>query len=912
MPQDRFLIAPFVTGLETDVSPWLLPDDAFSVLENVYLFKGKVRKRFGSRLMSFNKAPSIAPLYSRVRFANTATIPAAPAAINIDTTTAAAPMAVGQMLMVEDVMFTIFQVGAGVLTLSTNSNFTCTIDTTVTPNTATITGATTGATVFFYPSVPIMGLKTHEQITRNFEKFITFDTKFAYQYSGGAFSRIGDAEWTGDDADFFWATNYRGEFSNDYLLFVSNFTAADKIKYLDGSTWNDLSPVVNVQNKLKTAQAIVPFKNRLLAFNTKENVEGVNIGTTVAVTGNFNFTPVPGTAAVGQAFLIGTTVFTVIDVAAGPQAMEVTAPATGTASTGTYDSTTNTVNIVGNGQNKTTIVYFFEDGVANIKNYTNRVRWTQNGTPLSGNAWFEAPGKGGFSNAPTKQSIVGVEFLRDRLIVEFEASTFELVYTNNEILPFKWQKINTERGAESTFSIVPFDKVILGVGNVGIHACNGANVERIDTKIEEEVFGISNEDNGPKRVHGVRDFEIEQVYWTFPSITQEDNAGIGLFPYPDKVLVYNYETGSWGINDDSITTFGYYQTDNSETWESTSLSWAEFEGSWNQGSLQKRFKSIVAGNQEGYVFIVGTDVSRNAPALQVTAVNSATSTLTVINHNLKVEDFVTLEYINGVTLDRGDNSERNDIGTTDITSGDFGPYIIADPFDALVGQKFLIGTTVFTITDTSAGSHSLAVTAGSAATGTFNGTTNEIIITGNTENPSTTVYYFNKLATNFMVQSITGTTITITDAQMTGTYIGGGTLARASEINIKTKQFNFYLKEGKNFAVSKVDFHVDKTVAGSITLDYFTSTSSLSLVDDGAATNTLMGTTVLETSPYDLVPLEKTQTRLWHPVYLQAEGEFIQLQLKPAYSEMIDFENQSSDFNLHAMVFHATPTRNRL
>src|SRR6185295_15436244 len=112
------------------------------------------------------------------------------------------------------------------------------------------------------------------------------------------------------------------------------------------------------------------------------------------------------------------------------------------------------------------------------RSFVNRVRFSQNGSPVQVDAWREdIPGKGGFLDAPTKEDIVTAQFLKDRLIVYFERSTWELVYTGNEILPFRWQQINSELGAASTFSVVPFDKVALGIGTVGVHACNGANVE---------------------------------------------------------------------------------------------------------------------------------------------------------------------------------------------------------------------------------------------------------------------------------------------------------------------------------------------------------------------------------------------------------------------------------------------------
>ncbi len=827
MAQDRFMIAPLNTGLVTDLRPWLIPDEAFARLKNAYIYKGRARKRFGSRSMARNKAANVAQLTSRLRLE----IGTGNGTIDMDTTASGdlsgAPFAVGQLFSAGDTIWTVTTIGGATdATLTTVVGQTCTLDTTASPQTVTIAGIGAGTDVFFYPALPVMGLPTYEKVEVNEEQIIAFDTRYAYEYAGNAWQRLGTAAWTGDNADFFWGTNYRGANSFDYLLFVSNYVAADGIRYLNGSTWTTINPVVNGANTISTARIIIPFKDRLLLLNTIE-------------------------------------------------------------STGTF---------------------------------RNRLRYSQNGDPtVVATSFLETtPGLGGFLDAPTKEAIVTAEFIKDRLIVYFERSTWELAYTGNQILPFRWQKINTELGAEGTFSVVPFDKAVLGVGNVGIHACNGANVERIDDKIEEEIFAIANENDGPQRVHGIRDYEVEQVYWTFPSIRQEDASSVPSFPFPDRVLVYNYENGAWALNDDSITAFGYYQDDEAETWRSTNLTWAEWSSAWNEGTLQARFRNIIAGNQQGFMFIIGVEVNRNAPALQITAVNTTTNAITVIDHNLKANEFILLESINGVTLDTSTNTERESLGITDVTTGNFTSSAISNP---AVGQKVLIGTTVFTIADISAGANAMVVTAGSSATGTFNGTTNIITITGNTENPSTTVYFFSDTKKIYKISSVTSTTITPANAELTGTYTGGGTIARVSQIDILTKQYNFYLEKGSSLSVSRVDFQVDKISTDevsdprpikSITVDYSASSSSLSLVDAGIASSAILGTAQLETSPYKTVPLEQTQTRLWHPVYMQLEGEFIQLRLKPSDSEMIDFNNATSDFQLHAMIFHAQPTSSRL
>ena len=63
MPEfDRFLIAPQSTGLERDVESWLLPEDAYSTLEDAYLFRGRLKKRFGYRMLGDPGA--VAPLRS--------------------------------------------------------------------------------------------------------------------------------------------------------------------------------------------------------------------------------------------------------------------------------------------------------------------------------------------------------------------------------------------------------------------------------------------------------------------------------------------------------------------------------------------------------------------------------------------------------------------------------------------------------------------------------------------------------------------------------------------------------------------------------------------------------------------------------------------------------------------------------
>ena len=84
------------------------------------------------------------------------------------------------------------------------------------------------------------------------------------------------------------------------------------------------------------------------------------------------------------------------------------------------------------------------------------------------------------------------------------------------------------------------------------------------------------------------------------------------------------------------------------------------------------------------------------------------------------------------------------------------------------------------------------------------------------------------------------------------------------------------------------------------------------MLQSGVATNSLLGSGILETSPYTLMPMESYQTRLWHPLHLQADGEFVQLRFYMNDEQMLSPLISESDFQLHAMTFYVTPTASRL
>lgn len=762
MALDKFMIVPFETGLQTNVRPFLIMDDAFEVLENAYVYRGRLRKRFGSRYSGYGwDDTGVASLFSRLRVqVGTIGTPVSPVPGSIFLT--------GQQFSAGNQIFTVYQTGTPADMLATGPG-TGTFDTTTGDFVLSGTTLDAGTPIWWYPASPVMGIATYQLGDPEQEPTYAFDTQFAYLYANGYWQRsqtAGVPTWKGDNKHFFDTAMWLGVTTDLVAMFVSNFNATvptpqatdDPLYSLSNGTWAVFKPIFNYiagapvkQPFVQTCRLIIAFRNRLLLLNTVEN-----------------------------------------DGAAG--------------------------------------------GGVNSQ-YVARCRFSANASPFTVNAWYEpnvvdGTGKtyigGGYIDAYTDEAIIAAEFIKDRLIVFFERSTYELAYTGNDIQPFLWQKINTELGSESPFSTIPFDKQVLTIGNVGVHACNGANVERIDTKIPQTVFTISLAGNDNLRVQGVRDYYPELAYWSYCS----SNA-LSQFVYPNKVLIYNYQNKSWAIFDDVITAFGYIQQKPLTTWASLTGTWATWGGTWASGQLGYDFRNVAAGNQQGYVFIVDVDSARNAGVMQITNIAQASgfTYLQVFANTLAPGEYIQIQNAQGTNL-----STVND-----------------------------------QIVEVIANVTSLGVASADWIKVKF-------------------------------------------DPTATLTYTGGGTVARVSNYNILSKQWNPYITDNQNVHLQRIEFGVEATENGQVTVDYYPSATEISMLQAGIDTGAIMGTGVLETSPYSALyyPLEQFQNRLWHSVYFQSSGECIQINIYMSDAQMKDARISLSDFQCDGMNLLCQPTSSRL
>lgn len=250
-------------------------------------------------------------------------------------------------------------------------------------------------------------------------------------------------------------------------------------------------------------------------------------------------------------------------------------------------------------------------------NFPQRARWSQNGTPyVTGptpagvafdvDAWREdIAGRGGFIDAPTSEKIVTAGFVRDTLVVMFERSAWRLRYTANETLPFIWERINSQLGAEASNSVVGFDYGIMSIGRTGITLTDTNSCKRFEDRIiPDQVFQMDIENNNNTRIHGIRDYQKQLVYWTYVNSDDEN-----LVRYPNKVLCYNYLDNNWSIFNQQFTVYGNFRAITDLTWAQATNQWQNENRQWNSGNLQTGNITVVAGDRFGNVFLFTPDLN---------------------------------------------------------------------------------------------------------------------------------------------------------------------------------------------------------------------------------------------------------------------------------------------------------------
>ena len=158
----------------------------------------------------------------------------------------------------------------------------------------------------------------------------------------------------------------------------------------------------------------------------------------------------------------------------------------------------------------------------------------------------------------------------------------------------------------------------------------------------------------------------------------------------------------------------------------------------------------------------------------------------------------------------------------------------------------------------------------------------------------------------FRVQKVINKNTIVLDTTFTGTYTGGGKLARVSNLRIISKQFNPGTPIGKQFRIPYLDFLLNRTQNGEVSLNYFIETTFAGSTQTQSDPEVLLGSNILYTRAEDNKTFQPIQQQIWHRYFVQTQAQFLQLLFFMSDAQMKNKEISQSDFELHGWIFYAS------
>jgi hypothetical protein len=596
-------ITGFQTGLVQQREEFILPNDAYPTLQNAYVWRERILRKKGYELLGRLQRQETVVGNLVGGTINLITL------LGLEATTSIVPGSVnitvgGNNYKDPALDGNLYKNGALTPDLGSTSIYATGVLTIAGGGGGLLTGI-----INYYPGLPVMGIRTEELQNSANDRTIFFDQVYAYVYDQPTmqfqeFLPLTNTTWNANNnpissTDFFWSTNYwvSSTFipgtippntiplfttNNIKLFWVTNNSAGetnpDPIRITDGSTWVDFRPPnlgqIDATNYLLGCLAFLPFRGRMVAFNTYEGPSAGNPGT---INGGIHYSNRIRWATVGNPFI----------------AFSNVPPPGFLGKTGSWRS-----DIRGQGgfldiptSEDIVSVGFVRD---NLVIYCERSTWQLRYTGRTIAPFqiekvnSEFGGEGPFSSVQFDKSLMTIV---DRGIIECDS------YQANRI--------------DIKIPDFVFD----------FQAGTGTDKEQ---------------NNAPFRVHGIRDFINRLAYWTIPyapSYASGLNTADKIFP--NQRLVYNYENDSWALFNDSLTTIGNYQPQSSRTWLNTKLPWIRCNFPWINSSPAE-IPSIVGGNQQGFIEYLDTNTT-NDPSLYISNITPNAPNVTVItspSHNM--------------------------------------------------------------------------------------------------------------------------------------------------------------------------------------------------------------------------------------------------------------------------------------
>ena len=624
-----FPISNFRVGFDEALEPWLLPRDAFPVLQNAHLYRGVVEKILGYTFfaqMSYRRSEAMTGLINGANKVYTITLANPPTTNN---TIIQASVNAG--MTVKEV-FT--DNGDGTMTSSAGGTGTINYTTgaiSVTFNTAPVDKTIGGIqynTVFvsydYAPSMarPIMGIKPYYHLNGD-QDILIFDTK-----------RVGRIIVVADDLSTLLDTDY----GITELPHETQTLSVAPTPAFDG---------VATQFTGTVTAPIVPGEFKLELFNGSTATATLLSTITDNGVGLLSGSLLNGAQPNYINYMTGKWVLTFTAAPAATDQLQFSGCIYGDVFSGTFSNFFDVENYRGyafctngvdppryydgsclmylntNLSSKPHTVAPYDISIAlhlvvnrerlilfNVTNTTaspslqpNYAWWSSAGNPLDFTNDENLP-------APTSQSIVAFSVINTDVIVRFKNSERIFRYTGDAFSPFRWDGTNLLWRCDAPYSAINYDSWFSSVGEPAIVGSDGVNVKRADEiipdftlnqRVEEQQPVLSIDQGSIQQCYGERFDDFKEGWLCYKSYDPDNNP-----PQPsDSVLAFNYLDATYAVYTFPFSCLGFGRIIAQDVWGNNYDFWGEADYAWESYTDTQGALIDLGGDQNGTVYELG-------------------------------------------------------------------------------------------------------------------------------------------------------------------------------------------------------------------------------------------------------------------------------------------------------------------
>lgn len=264
-----------------------------------------------------------------------------------------------------------------------------------------------------------------------------------------------------------------------------------------------------------------------------------------------------------------------------------------------------------------------------------------------------------FLPSPTSEPIRAQGQINNDLIVRFAKSERAFRFTQDINSPFRWDGLNSVFQCDTSYSTINYDYYLTTVGKPAIVASDGRNVIRKDelipdftdpNRIPQQTPALFMDQTSISQCYGERFDDLKEGWLCYTSATNSSDPAV-VSP-ADSILAFNYQDEGYAVYTFPFSCLGFGTVISTLVWGNDYREWGSISDTWGDYTITDSGLLDLSGDQFGNVFELNESytLGPEKTSVAITAITNASSAqVTSTAHDLVTGDQIVIQGVIGMT-----------------------------------------------------------------------------------------------------------------------------------------------------------------------------------------------------------------------------------------------------------------------